>query len=160
MRILSKYIIKELIPHFFLSLLAFTFLLLSGTIIELTAVLITKGIDYSQLLLIISNSLPPLLVLTIPMALLLSLLVGLGRLSSDFEIIIMRNLGLSSIRLFLPVLLLALTCWLASSYFMISLTPIITILGRKAAYENRLVTWDELVKDEQRFVPKLTGLKD
>ena len=37
---------------------------------------------------------------------------------------------------------------------------LITILGRKAAYENRLVTWDELVKDEQRFVPKLTGLKN
>jgi predicted dehydrogenase len=37
---------------------------------------------------------------------------------------------------------------------------LVTILGRKAAYENRPVTWEELVKDEQRFVPKLTGLKD
>lgn len=123
MRIISKYIIRELIPHFFISLLAFTFLLLSGTIIDLTTVLITKGIDYSKLLLIISYSLPPLLVLTIPMALLLSLLVGLGRLSSDFEIIIMRNLGLSSVRLFIPVLFFSVACWLSSSYFMIELTP-------------------------------------
>ncbi|OGF63436.1 MAG: hypothetical protein A2Y62_07310 [Candidatus Fischerbacteria bacterium RBG_13_37_8] len=123
MRIISKYIIKEITPHFFISLLTFTFLLLSGTIIDITVILITKGIDYSQLLLIVSYSLPPLLVLTIPMALLLSLLVGLGRLSSDFEIIIMRNLGLSTIRLFLPLLFIALICWAASSYFMINLTP-------------------------------------
>ncbi len=36
---------------------------------------------------------------------------------------------------------------------------LITILGRKAAYENRLVTWEELVKDEQRLVPNLKGLR-
>ena len=123
MRILSKYIIKELMPHFFIGLLAFTFLLLSSTIIELTAVIITKGINYSQLFLIILYSLPPLLVLTIPMALLLALLVGLGRLSADFELIIMRNLGISHIKLFLPILIFSLLCWLSSSYFMISLTP-------------------------------------
>jgi hypothetical protein len=82
MRIISKYIIKELTPHFFLGLLAFTFLLLSGTIIELTSIIITKGIDYSQLLLIISYSLPPLLVLTIPMALLLALWILPGLVSA------------------------------------------------------------------------------
>jgi predicted dehydrogenase len=37
---------------------------------------------------------------------------------------------------------------------------LITILGRKAAYENRVVTWDELLKDEERLVPNLKGLKD
>jgi myo-inositol 2-dehydrogenase/D-chiro-inositol 1-dehydrogenase len=37
---------------------------------------------------------------------------------------------------------------------------LITILGRKASYENRLVTWEELLKDEHRFVPILAGLKD
>jgi len=37
---------------------------------------------------------------------------------------------------------------------------LITILGRKAAYENRLVTWAELTKDGERLVPNLKGLKD
>jgi predicted dehydrogenase len=37
---------------------------------------------------------------------------------------------------------------------------LITILGRKAAYENRIVTWDELMKDEERLVPDLSGMKD
>jgi predicted dehydrogenase len=37
---------------------------------------------------------------------------------------------------------------------------LITILGRKAAYESRIVTWDELIKDGERLVPNLKGLKD
>ncbi len=37
---------------------------------------------------------------------------------------------------------------------------LVTILGRKSAYENRLVTWDELMKDGERLVPNLKGLKD
>ena len=36
----------------------------------------------------------------------------------------------------------------------------VTILGRKASYENRIVTWDEILKDEERFAPDLAGLKD
>lgn len=37
---------------------------------------------------------------------------------------------------------------------------LVTILGRKSAYENRVVSWEELLKDEERLVPDLKGLKD
>ena len=37
---------------------------------------------------------------------------------------------------------------------------LVTILGRTAAYEGRLVTWDELMKSDVRLVPELKGLKD
>ena len=36
----------------------------------------------------------------------------------------------------------------------------ITILGRKSAYNNRIVTWDEILKDDERLSPDLAGLKD
>ena len=36
----------------------------------------------------------------------------------------------------------------------------ITILGRKAALEKRRVTWEELLRDQERLVPDLVGLKD
>jgi myo-inositol 2-dehydrogenase/D-chiro-inositol 1-dehydrogenase len=35
---------------------------------------------------------------------------------------------------------------------------LITILGRKAAYEKRRVTWDDLVQDEEKLEPSLEGL--
>ena len=37
---------------------------------------------------------------------------------------------------------------------------LITILGRKAAFEKRRVTWEELLKDEERLEPDLEGLKE
>ena len=37
---------------------------------------------------------------------------------------------------------------------------LVTLLGRKAAYEKRPVTWNELVNDNERLVPDLKGLKD
>jgi predicted dehydrogenase len=37
---------------------------------------------------------------------------------------------------------------------------LITILGRKAAFEKRRVTWEELLRDEERLKPNLAGLKD
>ncbi|MEN6427004.1 MAG: Gfo/Idh/MocA family oxidoreductase [Phycisphaerales bacterium] len=36
---------------------------------------------------------------------------------------------------------------------------LITILGRTAAYENRLVTWDEMLKDNEKLDANLKGLK-
>jgi len=36
----------------------------------------------------------------------------------------------------------------------------LTILGRKSAYENRVVTWAEILKDGERLEPDLKGLKD
>ena len=37
---------------------------------------------------------------------------------------------------------------------------LITILGRKSAYENRIVTWEEIVASGERLLPDLKGLKD
>jgi myo-inositol 2-dehydrogenase/D-chiro-inositol 1-dehydrogenase len=37
---------------------------------------------------------------------------------------------------------------------------LVTILGRKAAYENRQVRWEELVRDEEKLIPMLKGLKN
>jgi myo-inositol 2-dehydrogenase / D-chiro-inositol 1-dehydrogenase len=36
---------------------------------------------------------------------------------------------------------------------------LITVLGRKSAYENRIVTWAELLKDREKLIPDLKGLK-
>ncbi len=37
---------------------------------------------------------------------------------------------------------------------------LITILGRTAAYEHRRLTWEEIVKDNERLTPDMKGLKD
>ncbi len=39
-------------------------------------------------------------------------------------------------------------------------STLLTILGRTAAYEHRVVTWDEIEKSDERFEPDLKGLTD
>jgi predicted dehydrogenase len=37
---------------------------------------------------------------------------------------------------------------------------LITILGRKSAYENRVVSWSKILDDDEQLVPDLKGLRD
>jgi len=39
-------------------------------------------------------------------------------------------------------------------------STLVTILGRTAAYKGSIVTWDELLKSDERLAPDLKGLKD
>lgn len=39
-------------------------------------------------------------------------------------------------------------------------STLVTILGRTAAYKGRVVTWDEILRSDERLVPDLKGLKD
>ena len=116
--ILDRYLIKEAIPNILIGLMVFTFVMLMNQILVLAEILITKGVDFTVLFLIIFYSLPALTVLTIPMSLLLGILLTFGRLNSDSEITVMRASGISFYRLMIPVAILALSCWLICSYLM------------------------------------------
>jgi hypothetical protein len=39
-------------------------------------------------------------------------------------------------------------------------STLVSILGRTAAYQGRVVTWDELLRSDERLVPDLKGLTD
>ena len=69
------------------------------------------------------RSLPQALGLTIPMALLLGILLGLGRLSADREFVAMQACGVSLFRLLRPIALLAVLATAATAYEMIVALP-------------------------------------
>lgn len=114
--ILDRYIIKEIIPNVLIGLMIFTFVMLMNQILVLAEILITRHVDFINFFLIIYYSLPALTVLTIPMSLLLGILLGLGRLSTDSELTVMRASGISLYRIAIPILAFSLVCWGISSY--------------------------------------------
>ena len=67
--------------------------------------------------------LPQALALTIPMALLIGLLVGFGRLSADREVVVLMACGISPYRLLRPVLVFAVVCWGLTSWVMLEAMP-------------------------------------
>ncbi len=122
MRILDRYIVREIFRHAFLGLVVFTFVFFVPQLVRLTALFVRhsgSGTQIAQLFLCIF---PGVFAFTTPMAILIGVLLGLGRMSADSEIIALSALGIGRRRILLPVgvlattgaiLTLAMTLWLA-----------------------------------------------
>ena len=122
-RILDRYIWKELIAPFFLGMIIGTFLLLIDRIFDLMDLIINKGVPVHLVTLLFVYLLPSILVLTIPIGVLFSILVAFGRLSSDMEIVAMKACGVSPLRLLWPVMVFGLGATMVTGYLMIDALP-------------------------------------
>ena len=123
MRILDRYVFREIIPSFILGICVFTFVILLNEILRFAQRLVTQSASFSDTLGILLNLLPSVLCLTIPMGFLLGVLIALGRLAADSEIIAMRASGVSLYRLLTPILVAATLAWGATSYLIINVLP-------------------------------------
>ena len=87
-----------------LSLLIFTFILEIPPVMEQLESLVSKGVSWRSPGRMLLTLIPQALGLTIPMALLVGLLIGLGRLSGDREAVALLACGVSPYRLLRPVM--------------------------------------------------------
>lgn len=83
-------------------------------LIRITRILAGVGSSFLDIARIILYLQPETLILTIPMALLLSVLLTYGRMSADNELTILQNAGMSFIKISKPVIYLGITCFLLS----------------------------------------------
>jgi LPS export ABC transporter permease LptG/LPS export ABC transporter permease LptF len=90
---------------------------------EVAERLIAKGVPWPTIGRIMLTLVPQALGITIPMALLVGLLVALGRLSGDRETVAAQACGVSVYRLVRPVGFLALLAWAATSWVLIDWMP-------------------------------------
>jgi len=111
---LDRYVTRELGPPLLLGFAGFTLVLLLQALFLIARQTIEKRVPLSLLLGFVVAELPRLFAFTIPMAALLAVLVGIGRMGSQGEITALRAAGVSPVRLFRPVLLLAALLTLAS----------------------------------------------
>ena len=122
-RLIDRYIIRSVMTPFFMSLLVFTFILELPFLIGLAEKLISKGVAGETVLRVMLTLIPQALAVTIPMALLVGLLIGLGRFSGDREWVALQSCGVSIARVLRPVLFLAVATGLATLYVMIWAVP-------------------------------------
>jgi lipopolysaccharide export system permease protein len=132
---LYRYLMKELFPSFLLGVVGFTFILLTGRILQLTELFVNKGIPLGFILKLLYFLLPSFLVLTIPMATLLSVLLTFNRLSGDNEITALKASGVSLYQMTPPVLLLALSTTLATTFLSLYSLPRANQASRSLLYE-------------------------
>jgi len=129
------YLIKELFPAFILGLIGFTFILLTGRIVQLTELFVNKGVPLGYILRLLYLLLPTFMVLTIPMATLLSVLLAFNRLSSDNEITALKASGVSLYQMIPPVLVFAFTTYAATTFLSLYSVPWANEGSRALLYE-------------------------
>ncbi|CAN5513012.1 hypothetical protein BH23ACI1_BH23ACI1_04840 [soil metagenome] len=139
LRTIDRYVIREVIPPFLLSLVIFTFILEIPPVMRSLETLLAKGVSWQIAIQIILTLIPQALGITIPMALLTGLLIGLGRLSADREAVALLACGVSPYRLLRPVLLLAAVSTAATLYVIIQAIP-------DANQKFRDITFDVIMK--------------
>ncbi len=123
LRTLDRYVIREVLPPFLLSLLILTFLLVLPPVMEHLEKLLAKGVSWTMAARIIWTAVPSAAGLTIPMSLLVGLLVGLGRLSADREAVALLACGVSPYRLLRPIAVIGLAGMAATLYVMLVAIP-------------------------------------
>lgn len=121
-KIIYRYIFKEIATSFIIILFVLTFVLLMGKILQIMDLIINKGVSVLSIAEIIICLLPAFMLFTIPIALLIAILIAMGRLSADNEITALKTSGISLLQMYYPVAVASLLTFIIAvfiSYFLV-----------------------------------------
>ncbi len=117
------YILKEILSPFWVALLAYSFVLLMNQIFLFAELLISRRVEMKIASELLVDLLPAILAFTIPMSVATGILAATTRLSTDWEIMAFKTLGIGLKRLARPFFIFAFFCWLVTSALTLFLAP-------------------------------------
>jgi len=123
MRILTRYILKEIFSHALLGVLVFTFVIFVRHVGRLLEIVVRHSLPPHSIGTLFLLPIPSILVLTIPMALLVGILIGLSRMSADGEVIAARASGIGISQFIRPVMIMAFAAWSVAMWMSLFLGP-------------------------------------
>ena len=117
MKILERYIIKENLNPFFVSLLIFTSIFVLDVIVSKLSIMLEKQVPVIMVLKFLYYSLCWIFALTVPMSILIASIMSFGRLSTDNEVIAIKSCGINIFTLMRPFFLLVFLLSMFMIYF-------------------------------------------
>ena len=109
MRLLTRYILKQLLMPFVFSLLIIVFVLFTQFLLRAIDRFIGKGLDLGTIFEYLFLNLGWITALSVPMAVLVAALMSFGQFSEDNEITAMRSSGISFNTIIRPAILFGMT---------------------------------------------------
>ena len=103
MKLIDRYIVKELLLPFSISLLVLLFVLLVNYLLRTMDLLINQGADLATVGELLLFLLPAFMVVSLPMAVLIAAIVAFARLTADNETIVLQANGIGFFRWLVPV---------------------------------------------------------
>lgn len=102
--------------------------------LKLIELVVTRGVPFSQIGTLFSLILPTFLEMTVPMAFLLAVLLGLGRMANDQELLAMKASGVSPAEILWPTLFIAFVIAAATLTLTLFVRPAANFALKKELY--------------------------
>ncbi|PYX18223.1 MAG: LPS export ABC transporter permease LptF, partial [Acidobacteria bacterium] len=123
MRILTRYILREITSHALIGAGVFTFVLFTRDLGRLLELVVRNSAPLPSVAEIFFFTVPVALIYTIPMGALVGILIGLSRLAADSEITAMRASGIGVWTFLRIVSIFAVAAWLLALVNSVYLAP-------------------------------------
>lgn len=123
MKILDKYVLKEMIYPFLVSIFAFVVLLVGRVIFDNLEFIIEKRVPFSLVIRLIVYQMPWVIGIVLPLATLFATALAVNRLARDSEITAIRIAGTPIRRIFLPIFVVGIAASLLTLWLGESVTP-------------------------------------
>jgi LPS export ABC transporter permease LptF len=123
MRLIDRYVIRELWPSFLLALVVATLVLFVDKLLWLMSLILRNHLDLMTSILLLCYTLPTVSGLTIPIAFLIGCTLTFNRLSMDSEYVVLKAAGISMYRLLVPLCAAAVVVYGLSSFVLMYISP-------------------------------------
>jgi lipopolysaccharide export system permease protein len=122
-RLLSRYVLKEILIFFSISLLTFTGLLLTLKMLKLTSLIVNRGVGLGQIATVFIAIIPTFLEIALPMSALLGVMLAFARMCGDSEVVVFKASGVGLASFIKPLSAFALCIGLFSLFVSCVLRP-------------------------------------
>ncbi len=121
--VVDRLVIREVIPPTILGFIIYTFLVVMRGIYGLIEQVLVRGVSALDAGRVLLATLPHIVVLTIPMSFLFGVLLAVGRMNADNELVALQAGGVPLRRLLRPILVLGLLFTALNGYLYLEVIP-------------------------------------
>lgn len=104
---IHRYLIREVLAPTLLCLVIFTLVMVLGRAVNLIDLIINKGVSPADILVLLATLLPTFFSIALPLAFLMGIMIGFGRMSADSETVALKSAGIGLASMSVPVFVLA-----------------------------------------------------
>ena len=131
---IDRYLLREVLLPTAVAFVAYTGFMLIRGLVQFSDLVLESPNPARETLILLGLSLPHIVVLTIPISFLLGLLIGIGRMSADSELIALRASGVDLLLLYRPIIVLSVALTSVTGLVMLAVVP----RTNQALYDKKL----------------------
>lgn len=154
---MNRYIFREMVPPFTVSVMFFSLVFLMSSLMDITDLVVNYHMPLTTVLFMLACSMPFFLEFIVPMAVMMAVLLTFLRMTADNEIIALKAAGVSIYRMLPPVLLFCALGWTISSWMAFYGLPWGKLAFKEKLYETAVANFD-IGLQERTFIDRFDGI--